>query len=161
MIKEKNLLPTASPLADALAGVTALVIAAIFAAQLDVLEGMGRTLPELLLAFISLCGLLLLGNGARKYLRKVKVSDGEAVSGRRIAIVAAGSVIYVVIMPWLGFYPASMIFLCGMTLALRDQRASRRQTLRNALTVTASVCLLVWIGFTRLLNVPTPTGVLF
>ncbi len=161
-VPEVELQPTnSSALSDVLSGVTALVLAGVFFAQSGELSGIGLMFPDMLMFFITCCGIFLLGKGTRKYIRKYKAAPTEMPSIKRIGMISAGSLMYVIIMPALGFYISSAAFLFGMTVVLRDSGVSLQRTLLNAALVTVIICVSVWVGFTMLLNVPTPPMSLF
>jgi hypothetical protein len=152
-----------SSVIDLAAGVFSLLCAAAFYVQIGELEGVGRNYPMGLIGFILLGGLFLLGLGACKRLsgRDAIPADAEPVAYRRVAVITAASVAYVLLMSLLGFYAASVIFLFGSAMALNDAGWGRQKSVLAACALTVIMCLGVWLGFAKLLRVPTPEGLLF
>ena len=148
---------------DVTAGVFSLLFAAAFYVQSGELEGVGRAYPLGLMIFISLGGLFLLAQGACKRLsgRDAIPTDAEPVASRRVAAITAASVAYVLLISLLGFYAASIFFLFGSAMALNDASWGWRKSAMAACALTVIMCLAVWLGFTKLLFVPTPAGLLF
>ena len=150
-----------SGVANVAAGTFSLAVSAAFYTQLGELEGVGKSYPLLILCFITLVGgyVLLHGlNQRRKSAGGAPQNDGEPVAYRRVALIAAVSVAYVVLIPILGFYAASAVFLFGSAMLLNDSQTS---AFRAACLLTVIMCTVVWAGFAKLLNVPTPEGLLF
>lgn len=155
---------------DILAAVACLIIAGIFYSQMGELEGISRVFPGMLIAFIAVCGLALLGLGLLSRRKERREIDGEPVAmGReeepvsmgRVALISLGSVAYVAVIPAIGFYLASAVFLFAMAWVLRDISVEKRKTVLAAVLFTAVLCLSVWGTFSLLLNVPTPESVFF
>jgi hypothetical protein len=84
-------------------------------------------------------------------------SDEEPVAFRRVGIIVFASAAYRVLVPVLGFYTASALFLFGSAMVLNDTKVS---ALLSACLLTAIMCLAVWLGFSVLLGVPVPGGLL-
>jgi hypothetical protein len=151
-----------SSVKDVGAGLFALLVAAVFFGQSGDLEGVGLLYPQLIVGFISLGGLYLVGLGLwkRRSGRDKTVND-EAVAVGRVAMIAALSLAYILIVPVFGFYAASVIFLFGSAVALNDTGSSLRKSALSACVLTTVMCVAVWAVFSLLLHVPTPEGILF
>ena len=152
-----------SSVIDLAAGVFSLLCATAFYTQIDGLKGVGRDYPLGLIIFISLGGLFLLGLGIYKRLSGCDAipADADPVAYRRVAIITAASIVYVLLMSLLGFYTASILFLFGSAMALSDAGWGWQKSAMAACALTVIMCLAVWIVFSRLLFVPTPEGLLF
>lgn len=146
---------------DILAAAATLGIVAAFYAQTGELDGISLYFPRMLFIFLTAGSVILLLNALRKMRTEQKESGDEAVSLPRVAIIALGSIGYVAIIPLLGFYPASLVFLVLMGLLLRDKSAGMKKALLTTALFTLVLCFCVWGGFSWLLNVPTPESVLF
>ena len=152
-----------SSVIDLAAGVFSLLFAAAFYVQSGELEGVGRQYPMGLVVFILLGGFVLLGQGIHKRLsgRDPVPADAEPTAYSRVALITAASVAYVLLISLLGFYMASVIFLFGSAMALNDAGWAWQKSAMAACALTVIMCLAVWLGFTKLLFVPTPEGLLF
>ena len=145
-----------SPGVDLCGGLMLAGLAALFGSQLHELGGLGRMFPQALVIIIGAGGLYLVGKGLWKYRAKYRHEPFEAASAKRIVIIVAGSIVYAALTPVLGFYPASGLFLFGMTVCLRDEGVSRKRTAVNGLMLSLVLCASIYMFFTILLNVPTP-----
>ncbi|MDR2799772.1 MAG: tripartite tricarboxylate transporter TctB family protein [Desulfovibrio sp.] len=151
-----------SSVKDIAAGLFSLLAVAVFFSQSGDVEGVGLLYPRLIMGFIALGGayLVVLGLWKRRAGRD-GAGGGDAVSVTRVAVIAACSLIYVLIIPLLGFYAASAVFLFGSAMALNDAAAGPRKAALAASILTMIMCLAVWAGFSLLLRVPTPDGLFF
>lgn len=144
------------------AGLFSLLVAAVFYHQSSELEDVSRMYAMLLLGFIFLGGLLLVAQGVCGKLRgKDTVTEGEPVTMSRVGLISVLAIAYVLIIPFLGFYAASILFLFGSAMLLNDAGGGLLHSLVSACILTAVLCLAVWGGFALLLGVPTPEGMLF
>ena len=152
-----------SGVVDLAAGVFSLLFATAFYAQSGELKGVGHDYPLGLIIFIFLGGLYLLALGIHKRLsgRDSIPVDAEPTAYSRVAVIAAASIAYVLLISLLGFYTASMFFLFGSAMALNDAGWSWQKSAMAACALTVIMCLAVWLGFAKLLLVPTPEGWLF
>ncbi|MGD9867688.1 MAG: tripartite tricarboxylate transporter TctB family protein [Hyphomicrobiales bacterium] len=77
--------------------------------------------------------------------------DAIAVAGLPLRIVAV-PVVYMIVLPWIGFFAATPLFLAGVMLAMGERRPGR------ILAVTALIFALIVLVFIKLLYVPLPIG---
>ena len=151
-----------SSVADITSGAFVFLVAAIFHYQSAELEGISLLFPQLLIGFMTVGGLYLIAKGFVTRKRgQDKVIDDEAVSVKRVSLISLGSVAYAVITPFMGFYPATVLFLFIMAMALNDAGVSTRKSALMATVLTVIVTLAVWAGFALLLSVPTPQSIFF
>ena len=85
----------------------------------------------------------------------------EPVAVKRVVMISVLSIAYALVIPVLGFYSTSILFLFGAAMVLSDTGGLSAKTAVSACMLTAIMCLSVWGGFTLLLHVPTPEGLLF
>ena len=141
--------------ADVLAGVAFLAVALAFWVQLDAEEGISRIFPLSLIVFITLGGLW----------RRTREKDGNSPTGgtswKRVGSIAVLSVLYGLGIPTLVFFAATGTFLFAAFLALNSRQESLGRKALRALLFAALFSLSIWVGFVKLLNVPTPAGLLF
>ncbi|MDR3175456.1 MAG: tripartite tricarboxylate transporter TctB family protein [Desulfovibrio sp.] len=151
-----------SSVRDIAAGLFSLFTAAVFFCQSGNVEGLGRLYPRLIIGFIALGGVYLVGLGLWKRISaRDKPGGEETVARKRVAMISAFSLSYVLIIPLLGFYTTSVLFLFGSSIALNDAAYSRRKAALSACVLTLVMCFCVWAGFSLLLHVPTPEGIFF
>jgi hypothetical protein len=148
---------------DLAAGVFSLLFAAAFYVQCGELKGVGLRYPFGIIIFIALGGLFLLVQGVRKRLsgRDAPPADAEPAAYGRVAFIAVASIAYVSLITLIGFYAAGAIFLFVSAMVLDDAGWGVKKSALAACALTAIMCLVVWLGFTKLLSVPTPQGLLF
>ena len=146
---------------DILAALFIFVVALAFHLQSGELKGISLYFPRILLVFLTWGGVILMGLGIYKVVKKIRFEAGEPVAIPRVIIISIGSIAYVAIIPLLGFFPASAVFLFIMAMILRDTSVDTRKIALLAAVFATVLCLAVWIGFTVLLNVPTPPSIFF
>jgi len=146
-----------SPKADICSGLMLLGLAALFGSQLYELSGLGRMFPEALIIIIGVGGFYLFVKGLWKYKTKYRYEPFETASVKRIVIIVAGSIVYAILTPVLGFYVTSALFLFGMTLCLPDEGVPMKRTAINGVVLSLVMCISIYVFFTILLNVPTPS----
>ena len=144
---------------DLFAGIGFLAIAAAFLVQYEGLEGVSRVFPEVLTTLIGAGGAYFVGKGLwRRSREAAEPEGGEAVAWCKIGIICATSLCYVVLIPVFGFLVTTMGFIAGSTLILGDHSRGLPRLARTAIAFAIGFSLLVWAGFTLLLNVPVPEG---
>ena len=152
-----------SSVIDLAAGAFSLFFAVAFHIQSGELKGVGRDYPLGLIIFIALGGFWLLAQGILKRWSGCDALpvDAEPAAYNRVAIITVASIAYVFLIPLLGFYMASVIFLFGSAIVLNDAGWGWKKSATAACVLTVIMCFAVWLGFTKLLYVPTPAGLLF
>ena len=145
---------------DLFAGIGFLAIAAAFLVQYEGLEGgVSRVFPEVLTTLIGAGGAYFVGKGLwRRSREAAEPEGGEAVAWCKIGIICATSLCYAVLIPVFGFLVTTMGFIAGSTLILGDHSRGLPRLARTAIVFAIGFGLLVWAGFTLLLNVPVPEG---
>ena len=144
---------------DLFAGIGFLAIAAAFLVQYEGLEGVSRVFPEVLTTLIGAGGAYFVGKGLwRRSREDAEPEGGEAVAWCKIGIICATSLCYAVLIPVFGFLVTTMGFIAGSTLILGDHSRGLPRLARTAIAFAIGFGLLVWAGFTLLLNVPVPEG---
>ena len=144
---------------DLFAGLGFLAIAAAFLVQYEGLEGVSRVFPEVLTMLIGAGGAYFVGKGLwRRSREAAEPEGGEAVAWCKIGIICATSLCYAVLIPVFGFLVTTMGFIAGSTLILGDHSRGLPRLAQTAIVFAIGFSLLVWAGFTLLLNVPVPEG---
>ena len=144
---------------DILAGLGFLGFAAAFWLAGRDLTGISRIFPQSLEIFLSLGGVALVAMGLRRFRTEAACPAEEPVVVWRVALITVSSMAYVLLIPVLGFYAASLVFMVSMGWVM----AGRGQGLRGpakAVGFALLLCVLVYLVFTRALQVPTPEGLL-
>lgn len=127
--------------------------------QYEGLEGVSRVFPEVLTKLIGAGGAYFVGKGLwRRSREAAEPEGGEAVAWCKIGIICATSLCYAVLIPVFGFLVTTMGFIAGSTLILGDHSRGLPRLARTAIAFAIGFSLLVWAGFTLLLNVPVPEG---
>lgn len=151
---------------DIAAGLATLAVAGIFQAQTGDLEGVSLLFPRMLIIFMTIGGVFIFVSGL--LTRRASADDApcelppeEPVAAKRVATIALASIAYVGIIPVLGFYPASVLFLFCMAMILSDSNVTTAKKALASAIFTVVLCLAVWLGFALLLGVPTPQSMFF
>jgi hypothetical protein len=151
---------------DIAAGLATLAVAGIFQAQSGDLEGVSLLFPRMLIIFMTIGGMFIFVSGL--LTRRASVNDApcelppeEPVAAKRVATIALASIVYVGIIPVLGFYPASVLFLFCMAMILSDSNVTTARRALASAIFTVVLCVAVWLGFALLLGVPTPQSMFF
>ena len=149
---------------DLLAGLACIGIAAAFGLQYEGLSGVSAIFPEVLTSLIGLGGLYFVIKGLLRRSRKAAArGDDEPVAWKGVVQITIAALVYAVLINVLGFYSATCIYIIPITLILSGRDSKRPLPARLLMAVLFAVifCLLIWLCFTNLLNVPTPVGLLF
>lgn len=145
---------------DILSGLAFLIIALVFQSQSLNLSGISRIFPQALIIFLIIGSIYLLAKGTINFKKK-EGKDTEVVVMSRVGIISAISFAYILLVPVLGFFAASIIFLFFSAIVFRDKHKTMVESMLLALGFTIIFCVFVWLSFVYLLNVPTPEGMFF
>lgn len=145
---------------DLLSGIFFLIVALIFQSQSFDLHDISRIFPQALIIFLLIGSVYLILKGIIHFKRKENLDD-EVVVLSRVAVISAISFVYILLIPFLGFFVASIIFLFFASLVFREKNRPMVQSLLISVAFTCIFCAFVWISFVYLLSVPTPDGMFF
>lgn len=91
-------------------------------------------------------------------------AEGEAsasgqggISVPRVILMAGASIVYAVLMPLVGFYTVSFIFLVVLFTVTQLDRFNGR-LLGASVGLSLAILLVIYVAFSLLLSVPTPRG---
>lgn len=146
--------------ADVLAGVICLAIALAFGLQYEGLEGVSAIFPEVLCSIIAAGGLYFVVKGLFKRGKNLR-HEKEEVAWKNVFLITLAGFLYAIGIVFLGFYSSTILYIVLISLALMSSKEGIGKTSVKALIFAAVFSLAIWICFTNLLNVPTPTGFLF
>ncbi|HMM37998.1 MAG TPA: tripartite tricarboxylate transporter TctB family protein [Desulfovibrio sp.] len=144
---------------DIVSGLGFLIVAAAFWFAGRDLTGISRVFPTGLEVFLGLGGLALVFNGIR-LARKEAACEKEFIAWNRVVLITAASVIYVLLIPLVGFYVTSVVFLFVLAMILAEKGKGRKGMVQ-ALAFSGGLVGLIWLVFLQILQVPTPSGALF
>ena len=149
--------------ADIGAGLGFLLIGVAFGVQYGELEGVSRVFPEALISFITLGALYFIIKGCWRRRSEVEEhSETEAVAWKRIGIISVMAIAYLVVLSYIGFFVATFAFLLTSYLILGDHDAHGwGRVIGYGVLFAGLFSVVIWLGFVKLLNVPTPEGFLF
>lgn len=147
-------------LTDILCGTAFLAISAAFGCQYQGLAGVSRIFPESLIFLISAGGLWFVGKGLYER-RGESATVAEKVAWKKVGRIAASATVYAAVIGILGFFSSTALFILSACLLLGDKSRGLGRLAVVGLVYGFLFSLVVWFSFTKLLNVPTPSGVLF
>ena len=104
---------------------------------------------------LGLSALLIVGGLVELFTRtrKEKAETNREGKTKTVLILLAAFVLYVILLPWLGFGISTAIMATGMMKLLGN-------SWKGAAIVSATLIVLIYILFVVLLKVPLPNGVL-
>lgn len=146
---------------DILCGLCFLAISTCFAVQMHDLDGVTRVFPQALLIIIAIGGIWFIGKGIYLKRRKRSSDDNEYVAWKKVGIIAAIALVYAVVISILGFFSSTAVFIFCTSMILGDAGKGIGHLVKVSTVFSLLFCLLLWLSFVKLLNVPTPTGMLF
>ena len=146
---------------DILCGLCFLAISAAFALQMQELEDVTRVFPAALLTVIALGGVWFVGKGIYLKRRDNTSCETESVAWKKVAIIAAIALIYAVLLSILGFFVSTAAFIFCTSMILGDKNKGILHLAKVSTLYSLIFCILIWLSFVKLLNVPTPTGLFF
>lgn len=162
--RNASLLPPAAPpdaRHDLRAGLGFIGMALAFLFQYEGLEGVSRVFPETLTCLLLAGGVYFVLKGLWLRRRGGTPPQEEHVAWPRVGIICLAALIYAALIPVLGFFAATALFIFCATLILGGHGQSAPRLACTAALFAVGFGLLIWAGFTMLLNVPTPSGLLF
>ena len=103
---------------------------------------------------IGLSILLAMGGAVEFFKRKERQAGmlSEPGEGRIVLLLLAAFLIYVLLLPWLGFALSTAVMATGMMMLLGN-------SWRAALSLTATLIVMIYLLFVVLFKVPLPGGV--
>lgn len=146
---------------DLLCGLSFLIICAAFALQMHELEDVTRVFPQMLIIVIGLGGLWFVGKGLYlKRKEKAAASDeSEPVAWKKVAIIACISIVYALAVGFFGFFSSTATFIFCTSMVLGDKSHGTGHLVKISAAFSVFFCILLWLCFVKLLNVPTPAGI--
>lgn len=146
---------------DIWAGVGFIALALVFGVQLGGLTGVSRAFPQSLVILVGIGGLYFIIKGVVMLLReRCAAETGEVVVWRRIGLMSVLAMGYALVIKDLGFFASTSLFLFLAFMLLGDAKGSFARRVGLGILFASIFCLCIWVGFVKLLNVPTPTGIL-
>ncbi len=146
---------------DLIAGITSLLIAAIFWSQGLKLGTESNLLPKVLEYFIIIAGLGVLVRG---FLRGKDVQgsheEKEGLNWTRAIVIIIATIVYVICIAYIGFYVSTVLYLLLGSWYL-NEKGFTLSSLVFSLVFGVGVSGILYATFTVFLQVPTPTGLLF
>ncbi len=149
---------------DIWAGLGFLAVSLAFGVQYDGLTGVSRVFPETLISFIALGGIWFVAKGLwrrRAERRESSGAEGEVTAWRRVAAITGFALCYAVAITTVGFFVSTGAFLFLSFFFLDVSERDFGTKVFHGLLFSVVFSLLIWGGFVKLLNVPTPEGILF
>ncbi|WP_185702281.1 MULTISPECIES: tripartite tricarboxylate transporter TctB family protein [unclassified Desulfovibrio] len=148
--------------ADLGAGAGFFALAAAFGVQLHELEGVSRVFPSALIVFVGIGGVYFLVKGGIGLLRERAAAASDKPDWPRIGLISALALGYALCLDWLGFFASTMLFLVMAYMILNEAKGvSLGRKAFSAVLFGGLFSIAVWACFVKLLNVPTPAGLLF
>ncbi|NYT78818.1 tripartite tricarboxylate transporter TctB family protein [Alcaligenaceae bacterium] len=138
-------------------GIGALILTGIFYFQLEGLPSVAQRLPGLLIWIVAILAILMLAEEAvkKRRLRKVTqtVEDDAPLPpiNWKVAIsFSVALVVYVALIPVVGYIITTIIFMAGVLLFSQTIRA------RSAVLISVGLTAFVWVVFIWALGLPVP-----
>ena len=147
---------------DIWSGVGFCGIALIFFVQYSDAEGVSRIFPEALISIIVAGGIYYLLKGFWELRREKGVKDDAPPENwGNIWWVTAMAILYASGIPFLGYWPCTFLFLMITYFGLVRKKINPAKALLIAALFGGGFSILVWLGFVKLMSVPTPSGLFF
>ncbi len=143
-------------------GLGFLAIAAAFFFQHDGSEGVSHFFPLLLMAIIAWGGVYYLGKGILE--RRRECPGGECPEGEHwgnIFWVSFMALAYAAAIPTVGYWWSTGLFLGITYMGLVYRNGTPLKSFVHAALFGGGFSFLVWLGFVKLMSVPTPEGALW
>ncbi len=113
-----------------------------------------RTLPFVLASGILLLSIVLALMALPQCKADKAGQSGSAGMNRTVFRFAIVFTLYVLCIPWLGFFLATALFLLSVMLGFKVR-------VRLAIIMTVCACMVLYVLFVMFMHVPLPTGVVF
>lgn len=147
---------------DIWSGLGFLGISGAFYLQHEGEDGVSAMFPNVLMVLIALGGLYYLIRGLRE--RTQECPHGECPEGEHwgnIWWVSIMAIIYAAAIPFIGYWCSTGLFLAITYIGLVFRKNGLRKSLLIGIAFGGGFSFLVWVGFVKLMSVPTPEGVLW
>ena len=143
---------------DLIIGFSSLAVAGVvFAATRDLSRLGGLFVNYTLLAIVILSALMLI----KGFVRPQRLAFFESnVERNNVAIGIVILALYLILMPLLGFLPASYLFYACFNLCLAQEKWNWKNIMRSV-AISAAVVTVFYAVFRYLLGVPLPHGAWF
>ncbi len=130
-----------------------------FAYQTLLLPKEAQSYPFFLLASVFVLNSLYLAVAIWKLKARKEFKDDlahlyDGFIPKQFFSIAIGAVIYVALIHWLGYYIASVLYMCVALALLRVK-------MKWIAVIIVALLVVIWLVFTLFLKVPLPTGILF
>lgn len=112
-------------------------------------------MPRIYSFFLALLAIILLIQGIRENIKKEKDSVTTYENIGLVLIIMLLTTVYVFLIPYLGFYLVSLVFIILFLLISRVKKIS------SIILVSIFTNVFIYVFFERLLHVPIPMGMLF
>lgn len=139
------------------------LVAMVFWFQAKELKSPGNLLPIMLVIIISVLAGILFVKNAISMVKEKQANRPPLVSREnlvRITIVAIATLVYVFVIPVLGFYFSTGIFL-SLFYLLMMEGAINMKRIAQSIVGGVAVSIGIFYTFGYLLNVHTPKGIFF
>ena len=148
--------------ADMGSGVGFLAIALGFWLQMDKDgDGVSFAFPALLIAIIAWGGIYYLAKGLLERRRECPEGGCQGEHWGNIFWVAFMAVVYALAIPVIGYWVSTGAFLAITYFVLVFRNGNPLKALVHAVIFGGGFSFLVWLGFVKLMSVPTPQGALW
>lgn len=144
---------------DLILSVLILIISFVFYLQTKTLTPPADIFPKVVIMILSVLGTILLIKTL--FIRKNDNDEEmqDEINQKKKWISITSLIGYVILMPILGFYTTSVIFLISLSLYLAGEKVTIKRILKSMIVSLSVVCIL-YIGFSLFLKIPVPSGFL-
>ena len=141
---------------DLIAGIFGLAVSAFFWLSIEEISRLSIMFPE---AMVVIMGLVSLGLVIKAFVRPDKQPIFAEGSNLRVVVVGLLLFLWVIAIPWLGFFVSSVLAMGAVTyfLARARNQVSMGRLAGWLVIISAEIGFFYYI-FTRLLHVPLPEG---
>ncbi|MBM7554459.1 tripartite tricarboxylate transporter TctB family protein [Thalassobacillus pellis] len=145
---------------DIVVSIIVLAISFLFYINTKTLTPPADIFPKVVIGIFSILGVILLVKAIfyRKYGEEADEETPEKVDMKRRWFSITGLLAYIFLVPILGFYVTSGIYLVLVSISLNDEKISVK-SLVKPITIASLVMLALYGTFTVFLRVPVPGGI--
>lgn len=159
MSKDGGVLMKNERIRDIIVSLIVIAISVLFYLNTTLLTSPSDIFPKFVVLLFGSLGIVLLFSSIFSKKYKVKDDEKDIINHKRRWISILSLVAYIIIMPIVGFFVTSGIFVILLSLYIQNEKLSFLVGMKS-LIISSLTMVLLYMTFVVFLKVPIPSGIL-